>query len=256
MEVEKEEAGKFEEANTKLKAVEALQELERGLPADGNTTIDQNKDLANLVQDIAKDLAKDPSLDLASVTKDDLRGLGIAPSTIDEIMALQDLFNDASSGVSLPVNNLLSKIDDLKDKLTADANEDIRDAEVLKTDDPIEHGLHGVDKLKKLRETLPSSGPLDDDQKYAVKVTVEEVIKELVGDALFDPKSATEDGVKAAYPNLDQKTVDEILDLKKILDDVSDPKGEVDAEALHRQLDDVVGSMLRDAIMKKSQREI
>lgn len=198
VEVEKEEAGKFEEASTKLKAVEALQAFEKGLPADGNTTIDQNVELANLVQDIAKDLAKDPSLDLSSVTRDDLRTLGLAPSTIDEIMALQDLFNDASSGVSLPVNDLISKIDDLKDQLTADANDDIRDAEVLKTDDPIEHGLHGVDKLNKLRETLPASGPLDDDQKYAVKVTVEEVVKELAGDPLFDPKSATEDALKAA----------------------------------------------------------
>jgi hypothetical protein len=254
--LEIDEAGKFEEANTKLKAVDALQQFEKGLPADSQTTIDQNTELANLVENIAKDLAKDPSLDLSSVTKDDLRALGLAPSTIDEVMALQDLFIDASSGVSLPVNDLISKIDDLKDKLTADADQDIKDAEVLKTDDPIEHGLHGVDKLKKLREALPSSGPLDDDQKYAVKVTVEEVIKELAGDPLFDPKSATEDSLRATYPNLDDKTVDEILDLKKIYDDVSDPKAEVDAEALHRQLDDVVGSMLRDAIMKKSQREI
>jgi hypothetical protein len=57
------------------------------LPDSGETTPDQNYKVKSDVENMIKNLTGDPSINPETLTKDDLKKMGLDDKTIDEIMA-------------------------------------------------------------------------------------------------------------------------------------------------------------------------
>jgi Txe/YoeB family toxin of Txe-Axe toxin-antitoxin module len=71
--LEEKEESMLQDAEQELKDVDMLKNFEKTLATDGETTPEQNKELMREITQIMRDLAKDPKLDPATVTKRSLR---------------------------------------------------------------------------------------------------------------------------------------------------------------------------------------
>lgn len=74
-----------------LRDLDKLEALKDGLPEKGPTTDDQSYQVMKTVEDVMRDLAKDPTLDPKTVTPESLMAASIDPKTADEIMKLKDI---------------------------------------------------------------------------------------------------------------------------------------------------------------------
>merc|ERR1711964_664667 len=82
---------KKDEVEKKEKDLEKIDEILGDLPKDGKTTPEQNKPVADKIEDMIKDKLNDPSIDINNITEQDLKDKGVPQEKIDEIMKLKDI---------------------------------------------------------------------------------------------------------------------------------------------------------------------
>ena len=119
--VEVAEEAMLEDAEQELKDVDMLKDFEKTLGTDGVTTPEQNKELMREITKIMQDLAHDPKLDPATVTKRDLRAKGLTPTRIDEEMKLKVIYDEVASGKPVDVKHLRAELDDVMYEMEQDA---------------------------------------------------------------------------------------------------------------------------------------
>merc|ERR1712013_582128 len=107
--------------------------------------------------------------------------------------------------------------------------------------------------LKNLEDDLGTSGQTTKAQDKEVLETVLKMMRDLAKDPKLDPHKTTRKTLRAK--RLDPNTIDEIMKLKHIYEEVEDGKP-VDIAHLRKELDEVINEMDQDVEMKKSQREI
>merc|ERR1711862_1005382 len=83
--------------------------------------------------------------------------------------------------------------------------------------------------------------------------TVLKMMRDLAKDPKLDPHKTTRKTLRAK--KLDPKTIDEIMKLKHIYEEVEDGKP-VDIKHLRQELDEVIKEMDEDVVQKKSERQI
>ena len=107
--------------------------------------------------------------------------------------------------------------------------------------------------MKNLENDLGTSGQTTKAQDQEVLNTVLQMMRDLAKDPKLDPHTTTRKTLRAK--RLDPKTIDEIMKLKHIYEEVEDGKP-VDIKHLRQEIDEVIHEMEEDVELKKSQREI
>merc|ERR1712203_575784 len=107
--------------------------------------------------------------------------------------------------------------------------------------------------LKNLEADLGTTGQTSKAQDLEVLNTVLEMMRELARDPQLDPHTTTRRSLR--LKKLDPNTIDEIMKLKHIYEEVEDGKP-VDIKHLRQEIDEVIKEMEGDVEIKKSQREI
>ena len=92
---------------------------------------------------------------------------------------------------------------------------------------------------------MPPSGQVDDKTKEKVRKNVDDVIKDLAKDPNIDIDNITRDDLKKR--GLQPDTIDEIMRLKKIHDELKDPNAKINAKDLRKELDDAANKLEKDA---------
>jgi hypothetical protein len=121
VELEKAEEKMLEDAEQELKDVGMLKDFEKTLGTDGETTPEQNKELMREITQIMRDLANDPELDPATVTKMGLRKKGLSPTRIDEEIKLKKIYEEVALGKPVGVAHLRAELDDVMYEMEQDA---------------------------------------------------------------------------------------------------------------------------------------
>ena len=251
--LEEEEEAMLEDIECGLKDVDMLKDFERTLGTDGVTTPEQNKELMREITKIMRDLAKDPKLDPATVTKRDLRAKGLSPTRIDEEMKLKVIYDEVASGKPVDVKHLRAELDDVMYEMEQDAAKEKAEVAALKDTNRINHEQNDIKKLKNLENALGGEGLTTEDQDYAIMCEIRDIMRDLANDPKLNPVTVTKKGLerKSHTP----RVVDELMKLKKIYDEVADGKP-VDIAHLRAEMDDVMYEMEQDIRVKKSEREI
>jgi predicted transcriptional regulator len=251
--VEQAEEEMLKDAEQELKDVDMLKDFEKTLGTDGVTTPEQNKELMKEITQIMRDLAHDPKLDPATVTKRDLRAKGLSPTRIDEEMKLKVIYDEVASGKPVDVKHLRAELDDVMYEMEQDAAKEKAEVAALKDTNRINHEQNDIKKLKNLENALGGEGLTTEDQDYAIMCEIRDIMRDLANDPKLNPVTVTKKGLerKSHTP----RVVDELMKLKKIYDEVADGKP-VDIAHLRAEMDDVMYEMEQDIRVKKSEREI
>jgi predicted transcriptional regulator len=253
VELEQEEVALLQDAEVKLENVDMLKGFEAGLPAHGKTTLKKNEELKREITKVMRDLAKDKTLDPATVTKSILRAKGLSPTTIDEEMKLKQIYDEVCAGKPIDVDHLRAELDDIMFEMEQDAANEKKEVDYFESTDLIAHEQHDVDKLKRLKGSLGLKGITTEDQDYAIMCTIRDIMRDLAKDAKLEPIKVTKKSLERK--NYTPRVVDELLKLKKIYDEVASGKP-VDIANLRAEMDDVMAEMEGDIRVKKSEREI
>ena len=109
---------------------------------------------------------------------------------------------------------------------TADVSEDVElkksQREILESKDEAVHKKHDADLLKGLEKDLPMTGLTTEKQDYAIMYEVTEIMRDLAGNPNLDPDRVNKYMLKKM--GLSAKTIDEIMKLKHIYEEVEDGK--------------------------------
>ena len=240
--------GKIEHVEVDM---QKLQDLVNKLPQKGKIPKKDLDSIIKTVEQLMKDLASDPKLDANTVTAKNLRIKKLDPHCIDEIMGLKeinDYLKSTKPKESSTIKEMLDKVMKNVKKELAELEEEL---EVLETNDDHLHKQHDANVLKDLENMLGDNDKTNEKQNYEIKMDVQAIIKDLTGDLNIDFEHLTRDDLKKR--GLDDHTIDEIMKLKKIQDEVSQGKP-VDANMLKHQLDEVMHEIEDDAKSVKSEK--
>jgi predicted amino acid-binding ACT domain protein len=253
VEVEKEKVELMQDAEVKHKDADMLKDFEKTLPKTGDTTLAQNEELKKEITQIMRDLAKDPTLLPSKVTKASLRAKGLSPTTIDEEMKLKHVYDEVCAGKPIDVTHLRSELDDVRFEIEQDAAREKAEIAFLKNTDEIAREKHDIDRLKKLEGALGGTGMTTEDQDYAIMCEIRDIMRDLAKDPKLNPVAVTKKGLERK--KYTPRTVDELMKLKKIYNEVASGKP-VDIAHLRAEMDDVMEELKGDIRIKKSEREI
>jgi predicted transcriptional regulator len=251
--LEQAEGEMLEDAEQELKDVDMLKNFEKGLGTDGVTTPEQNKELMREITQIMRDLAKDPKLEPATVTKMSLRNKGLSPTRIDEEMKLKNIYDEVALGKPVGVTHLRAELDDVMYEMEQDAAKEKAQVELMKNTDVIAHEKADIDKLKGLEDALGKDGMTTEDQDYEIMMAIRDIMRDLAKDPKLEPVKVTKKGLERK--KYTPRVVEELLKLKKIYDEVASGKP-VDIAHLRAEMDDIMEELEGDIRIKKSEREI
>jgi predicted transcriptional regulator len=230
-----------------------LADLEKALGTDGETTKAQDEMIKKEIAKVMRDLAKDPTLDPPKVTKMGLMKKGLSPTTIDEEMKLKHIYMEVCEGKPVDIKHLRVELDDVMYEMEQDALNEQKEVALLKSRDDIANEQNDIDRLKKLEGALGGTGLTTEDQDYAIMCEIRDIMRDLAKDPKLEPIKVTKKGLERK--KYTPRTVDELMKLKKIYDEVASGKP-VDIAHLREEMDDVMYEMEQDIRVKKSEREI
>jgi len=141
-----------------------------------------SKQIADNTKDMIAKLTGDPNIDPSTLTEDQLRDMGLDPSTIDEIMKLKDIHDKVKDGQPVDAADIAKDLEDVKKLLEKDIKDKEDDKENLANPDTNDHLLHDANKLEKSMRALPITGVTDPKDDYQVKNAVTDVMRDLAGD--------------------------------------------------------------------------
>jgi hypothetical protein len=232
---------------------EKLKQLEFDLPKAGLTTEDQDYEIQRSVRHIMGDLAGDSTIDPKNITKQNLQAKGLDPERIAEIMKLKNIWSEVEGGGPVDVAHLREELDEVIGEIEKDAEVARIDEDVRGNGDEYTKMMHDAGKLKGLELVLPSGGVTNADQDYEIQKSVRDIMKDLAGDQELDPENMTKKGLR--QKGLDPTTIDELMKLKVIWNEVKDGKP-VDASHLKDELDEVIAEIEKDAEHKRAEDDI
>jgi hypothetical protein len=237
----------------KMHDAEKLKELELHLPTSGLTTKAQDIEIQRSVRDIIGDLAGDSNIDPSKMTKKGLREKGLDPKTIDELMKLKVIYQEVDKGKAVDVKHIKQELDEVIAEIEKDAEHKRAEEDILKNADEFTHKMYDAEKLKELELHLPIIGKTNADQDYEIQKSVRDIMQDLAHDKNLNPETMSKKDLMRM--DLDPKTIDELMKLKGIWNEVKDGKP-VDSKHLRQELDEVVVEMEKDAEHKRAEDDI
>ena len=115
------------------------------------------------------------------------------------------------------------------------------------------HMMYDAEKLKELEMHLPTTGKTNADQDYEIQKSVKVIMQDLAHDKNLDPATITKKELMSM--DCDPKTIDEVMKLKGIYNEVKDG-APVDVQHLRGELDEVVLEIEKDAEHKRAEDDI
>ena len=233
--------------------IKKLDKLEDALGEGGMTTEDQDYTIMCEIRDIMRDLADDPKLNPATVTKKGLARKGYSDRLIDELMKLKKIYDEVAGGKPVDIAHLRAEIDEVMDEMAEDvrAKESVREINVLKEDIAVK--TNDVKVIKNLEDSLPRTGKTTKAQDEAVKKEVTTIMRDLANDPKLEPLSTTKRGLRKS--GLSERLIDEEMKLKKIYLEVCDGKP-VDLAHLRKELEAVMEEIEEDAELEQKEKEL
>jgi hypothetical protein len=188
------------------------------------------------------------------MTKLSLRAKGLDPERIKELMDLKGIWLEVQGGGEVEVGHLREELDQVIREIEKEAEVRRVDEDIMETGDGYAVLMHEAGKLKGLEVlVLPSGGMTNADQDYEIQKSVKDIMKGLAGDQELDVGNITKKGLR--QKGLDPVTIDELMKLKVIWNEVKDGKP-VDASHLKEELDEVIAEIEKDAEDKRAEDEI
>ena len=229
-------------------AIDKILDIENNLPASGKLNDQQAYAVEYQIDELIKDLAHNQNIDPNTVSRRTLRKLGIDEKTIDEIMELQHIHDQIEAGEPIDIKELKEELNHVVDEIKQDVRHDKAvKAEIKKLDHEVEVKLHGLEKLRSDRDLLPDHGKLTQKQDDQLCEDIEDIIQDLIGNKNIDLSTITIEQLQAMH--LDPTTIDEIMRLKHIEDEIKSGKP-VDAGVIKKELNEVIDEIKEDADKK------
>jgi len=191
---------------------ELLQDLLDDLPSSGKTTPAQNEAIKNNVIDMINDITGNPDLDISTLTKEQLRDMGLSPEEIDEIMKLKEIYDQVNSGKPVDITKIKEELSDVIDLIDNDIKNEKAELNQLTENDDYSRKINEVDSLKNLEDKLKNIADSDmsvEDQNYLLGFELEQIMRDLAKDPNL--VIASINVVDLRNMGLDENTIEEIM---------------------------------------------
>jgi predicted transcriptional regulator len=230
-----------------------LHKLEDALGEGGMTTEDQDYAIMCEIRDIMRDLAKDPKLNPATVTKKGLARKGHSERVIDEEMKLKKIYEEVADGNPVNIAHLRAEIDDVMDEMEQDVRVLKSEREINNLEKDIKAKTDDVNILQDLEDTLPKDGNTTKAQDEQIKKQITAIMRDLADDPKLEALTTTRRSLKKA--ELSERIIDEEMKLKKIYLEVCDGKP-VDIKKLRAEIEDVMAEIQADAELEAEEKKL
>jgi len=216
------------------------------------TTKDQDQDIKDTVLKMMRDLADDQNLSPKTITRQTLRLKKLDPQTIDEIMKLKNIYLEVEAGKPVDIKHIREELDEVIHELDEDVEEKKSQREIIQSKDHEEHLIHDSHIIRDLESHLPMTGMTTEKQDYEIKYEVTEIMRDLASDQSLNPEKVSKYSLKKM--DLSPKTINEIMKLKQIYDEVASGKP-VDIKHIREELDLVLDQIEAEEKADRAEKE-
>ena len=137
-------------------------------------------------------------------------------------MKLKHFYEEVEDGKPVDIKHLRQEIDEVIHEMEEDVELKKSQREILESKDEAVHKKHDADLLKGLEKDLPMTGLTTEKQDYAIMYEVTEIMRDLANNHNLDTARVNKYMLKKM--GLSAKTIDEIMKLKHIYDEVKSGK--------------------------------
>merc|ERR1711935_1068714 len=230
--------------------IDRLHKLEDALGGTGLTTEDQDYAIMCEIRDIMRDLANDPKLNPATVTKRGLAKKGLSDRVIDEEMKLKKIYDEVADGKPVDIAHLRAEMDAVMEEMEQDIRVQKSERQIAAVKDDIKHKKDDIKGLKDLEDSLPQTGITTKAQDEAVKKQIVRIMRDLADDPKLDPLTITKRSLAKA--GLNDRVIDEEMKLKKIYMEVCEGKP-VDIAKLRAEIEAVMAEIEADVELEQEE---
>merc|ERR1711935_1004408 len=162
--------------------IDRLHKLEDALGGTGLTTEDQDYAIMCEIRDIMRDLANDPKLNPATVTKRGLAKKGLSDRVIDEEMKLKKIYDEVADGKPVDIAHLRAEMDAVMDEMAEDIRAEESAREISIVQDDIKEKREEIAELQDLKDSLGTSGRTTRAQDEMIAKHVKTIMRDLADD--------------------------------------------------------------------------